>query len=1235
MSLTRQSAKLPATLADAIRTHRAGLLVSAVCAVIGAACSLAPYIAVYAVTITLFVRDDPAKIPVIALWTAAALVVRAVANGAATHVGHVTAYRVLRDLRLALAHKLQRMPLGAVQSRSSGEMRKLLHDDVEQIEEALAHGIPDGAAAAAVPVTTTIVLFAVDWRLALVALLSLVLLVAVSGIGMALAKKNDRALTEHSLVLNKTVMGYLQGIKVIRSYLRVDCDYDRARDAVARGAELHDAAASGPELWLVAAMNVATALAVALLLPTAGLDLVSGEVDLGTAVLFLILGPAYLTPVISLVATLATILVRIQFSAGAVRELLAEDELPESNEPRLPDRFDVEFDGVVFGYRDDQVTIDGVDLRIPEGSKTALVGATGSGKSTLARLLARFYDCREGSIQIGGVDVRDIAPTDLARLVAFIQQDEYIFEASLLENIRIARPDASDAEVERAGRHAQLDEFVERLPEGWRTGLGAGGTDLSGGQRQRIAVARALLKDAPIIVLDEATASLDAATERRTLAALAELTRDRTVIAIAHRLSTIAGSDSIAFLASGRIEAEGRHEQLLDRHPPYRALWDAYTRSAGWRLESAARPARGASPQDEPEGGIGSAEDASAIHAIGAQDAEGGDGHPAGAAGTESTAQKTDVGSMGFLRQWRTLYGDCWRPLLRRGLIRLVIESMFRGAPLIAVLVVVLAAIGAMPDLPLSSSLIWTATGCLIIALSARIVANAWSNHLVWHLAAHAKADLQLSILDRLRRVPLGFFQRIDNGRLSTLITSDVPMIDFQNVPQQLMGSVIQPVYALIVLIVVDWRLALAALAGVPVFLTLTVWSDRIYHRVFAELHRARRNATATMLEQARGAAALRSNPGSAMATRYETAVHRLADASTAMSVKATPATALGSIAVESGQVILIAVGSALFTTGSVSAATLLVFLLLSLALYQPIQELNALAGYRRNQQQIAAKIGEIWDAPILTEPSTPALPTGSAIELRDVVFGYRSGEKIEKPEKAEKAEKTLRNVSMRADAGHITALVGTSGSGKSTIANLISRLWDADAGSVRIGGADVRNIGSAGVLRAVTTVFQDVYLFDDTVRFNLALGRPAASDGEIWEALRAAQCDDVVAALPDGLDTVLSDGGADLSGGQRQRLAIARALLKDSPVLILDEAVAAVDPATEDRIQSALSCLAAGRTVLVVAHRLATVRHAHRIVVVDGGTIAGSGTHEELLRSCPEYRRLAEAQGIGSAEFS
>ncbi|MGO1544036.1 MAG: ABC transporter ATP-binding protein [Gulosibacter sp.] len=1227
MTLTSSDA-LPTSLGAAIRAHRLALITSAAFSVIAAACSLAPFIAVYAVTVALFIEDDASSIPLIVGFAAAALLLRSIANAISTHVGHVAAYRILKGLRLAIGRKLNRLPLGRVQARSSGEMKKILHDDVEQLEEALAHGIPDGAAAAAVPIVTIVALFVLDWRLALLALGALVLLVVVSAIGMVLAQKNNKALAEHALVLNRAVMGYLHGIRVIRAYLRADSGYDRAKSAVIRGAQLQDAATSGPLRWLVAGMSAATGLAVVLLIPGAGLGYVNGDVDLATLVLFLVLSLGFLAPIMTLVGTLATIMTRIQLSATAVQEILAEEELTESPNPRLPERFDVEFDEVSFGYHEHQRTVDAVSLRVPEGASLALVGETGSGKSTLARLLARFYDTGEGAVRIGGIDVREIASTDLARIVAFIQQDEYVFEESLLENIRIARPTATDEEVVRAALHAQLDDVADGLTNGWHTALSAGGGELSGGQRQRIAVARALLKDAPVIVLDEATASLDATTERRTLDAIAQLTRTRTVIAIAHRLATITDSDSIAVIDAGRIAAQGTHRELLARHEPYRALWDAYTSSEGWRIEPVSGPTEKAHTPDSEAAELSILKapiTTATSESVPIAAATLGSATVTTATSPQSAAtdpepwvaiERQNVGRMGFFAQWRTLYGRGWQPLMRRGLVRLILESLVRGAPLLAVLVVVVVAVGAGGADALTAGSVWLVTGALLLALLARVFASAWTNQLVWQLAAQSKSDLQLSILDRLRRVPLGFFQHFDAGRAGATVTSDIPMLDFQNIPQQVAGSLVQPLYASIILLIVDWRLALAALVGLPLFWAITVWSDRIYHRVFADLHEARGRATAIMLQQARGAAVIRGNPDSKLVRRYDAAMTGLADASIAMSVKATPAAALGAVVVELGQVLLIAVGAALFSAGAVGAPTLLVFLFLSLTIYQPIQELGALTGYRRNQQQIAAKIGEVWDAETLVEPPQPAAMNGTAIDFQNVTFGYSE-------------DATLRGVTLRAETGQVTALVGRSGAGKSTIASLIARLWDVDSGSITIGGADLRALGTAKVTANVTTVFQEVYLFDDTVRANLTLARPEATDAEIWRALDSAQCTDVVAALPKGLDTVLTEGGSDLSGGQRQRLSIARALLKDSPIVILDEAVAAVDPGTEDRIQAALSSLMSNRTVIVIAHRLSTITNADRIVVVDRGTVVGSGTHDELLQTCTEYFALAEAQGL------
>ncbi|MFF2539431.1 ABC transporter ATP-binding protein [Streptomyces cyaneofuscatus] len=1187
------------TLRSVITEHRRGLVVSALLSVLAAACSMAPYVAVYLTAAELFAPGpegvDQGRIGWIAAFTALAVILRSVLAGASSHLAHVTAYRILARLRLALADRLQRIPLGRVQRRSSGEMKKLLHDDVEQLEEALAHGVPDLAAAAAVPLATTALLMAVDWRLGLVALVALVLLLAVSATGMALANKNNAALAAHTSVLNTAILTYLQGIKVIRGYLRHDSGYDQARAAVIEGAELNDRTLHSPVRWLVGVMTVATCFAVALLVPVAGHGFVDGRTGLDTLALFLVVALGYLTPVIGLVGVLATVLVRIQFSATAVREMLAEEELPLPARPQVPDRFNVTLEEVEFAYEAGRAVLHRVSLEVPDGTTCALVGATGSGKTTIARLIARFWETGGGRVTIGGVDVRDIEPALLARLVAFVQQDEYVFATTLLENIRIARPGATDAEVIAAAEAAQLGELVAGLPDGWATALGAGGGNLSGGQRQRISVARALLKDAPVVILDEATASLDALTERRTLQAVRALTRGRTVIAIAHRLDTVRSADRIAVVEDGRIRATGSHDELLAADLGYQELWNAYREATGWHLsgEGAGGPVAVSPPPPAP-----------------AQNAD-------GWARAAREVVRPGVGELGFLAQWRALLGRGRRDLLLRGLPRLLLEGTVRSVPLAAVFLLLDAAIRQQSGGPsLTHGYVWGVTGFLAAGLVLRLIAVDRTNTVIWSIATRAKADLQLSVVERLRRVPLGFFSRVDNGRISTLVTNDTVMIDFQNLPQMLTGAFLQPVYVSVALLVIDWRLALAALVGMPAFFLLTAWSDRIYHRVFADVHRTRAETSLILIEQARGAAALRAHPDSALAGRYRDAVERLRAASVRMSVRAAPVTALAAIAVELGLVVLIVVGAALYAAGSVSATVLLMFLLLSLVLYQPVQELTALAGYRRNQEQIARKIGEVWDAPVLTEPVRPAEPADAELRFENVRFTYTGAE----------SDLVLDGVDFSCRPGTITALVGASGSGKTTVANLAARLWDVDSGAVRIGGADLRELGSDRVMGLVTTVHQDVYLFDGTVRFNVTLGRPEARDDEVWAALAAAQCDDVVRALPGGLDHHLADGGSGLSGGQRQRLSIARALLKDSPVLILDEAVAAVDPQTEARIQEALARLVAGRTTVVIAHRLDTVREVDRIVVLADGSVEAAGTHEELLATSPTYRALLAA---------
>jgi ATP-binding cassette subfamily B protein len=278
----------------------------------------------------------------------------------------------------------------------------------------------------------------------------------------------------------------------------------------------------------------------------------------------------------------------VQVNADAirrVRELLAVPPLPEPERPAEPSGADVELRGVRFGYDPGIVVIDGVDARFPQGGLTAIVGPSGSGKSTLLKLIGRFFDVDEGSVLIGGRDVRELGSAGVSRLTAQVFQDVYLFEGTIAENLRLADPDATDAELARVARIARLDEVVERLPDGWDTRVGEAGGTLSGGEKQRVSIARALLKDAPIVLLDEATAALDPVNEAAVADAIGELARDRTVIVVAHRLSTVMAADRILVLERGRVTEQGHHAALLEADGTYARFWNERVRARGWQLQ--------------------------------------------------------------------------------------------------------------------------------------------------------------------------------------------------------------------------------------------------------------------------------------------------------------------------------------------------------------------------------------------------------------------------------------------------------------------------------------------------------------------------------------------------------------------------------------------------------------------------------------------------------------------------
>lgn len=547
--------------------------------------SVLPFLFVYQVIAPLVMGEsiDITYISIRVLGVAVCLILHACLYVKGLSMSHEAAFNILFRLRISLQKRMEKLPLGEIQEKGIGSTKRMFVDDVDSIELLLAHALPEGFGNIVIPVIIYIGLFTVDWKLALMSLASLPIGLVAMIVMYMIGMKDMKNYYAAGKIMNNTIVEYINGMEVVKvfnkdgeSYKRFEKDITAYRDFT-----LSWYKACWP--WM-AIYNSILPCTLILTLPLGSWFVLKGYSTLADLILVMCLSLSLGVPLLKAIGFVPS-LPQINYKIETLENMLNAPPLRQTTDHFKGNNHTVVFDHVSFAYKEETVA-DQINLTIRQGQKTALVGESGSGKSTLAKLLVHYYDTREGTISIGGQDICQMSLEALNTQISYVSQEQFLFNTSLMENIRIGRLSATDEEVLEAAKKAQCMEFLQTLPNGIYTLAGDSGKQLSGGQRQRIALARAILKDAPIIVLDEAMAFTDPENEEKMEAAISEVVKGKTLLVIAHRLPSVKNADQICVMSKGRIVARGKHEELIVGCEEYKKLWNASIDSANWKVES-------------------------------------------------------------------------------------------------------------------------------------------------------------------------------------------------------------------------------------------------------------------------------------------------------------------------------------------------------------------------------------------------------------------------------------------------------------------------------------------------------------------------------------------------------------------------------------------------------------------------------------------------------------------------